>query len=63
MGGPEVFAALKAIDPAVKFLIYSGYSNSNLDSIDVLLKHGVSGFIQKPFSAEDISVAIKKALS
>ncbi len=63
MGGPEVFATLKTIDPAVKVLLYSGYSNSSLVGIDELLKRGVSGFIQKPFSAEDISVAIKKALS
>ena len=62
MGGPEVFAALKTIDPAVKVLLYSGYSNSSLDSIDVLLKRGVAGFVQKPFSAEEISIAIKKAL-
>jgi len=63
MGGPEVFAALKAIDPAVKVLLYSGYSNNSLAGIDELLKRGVSGFIQKPFSAEDISIAIKTALS
>jgi PAS domain S-box-containing protein len=63
MGGPEVFAALKAIDPAVKVLLYSGYSNSSLEGIDKLLARGVAGFIQKPFSAEDISVAIKNAMS
>jgi PAS domain S-box-containing protein len=63
MGGPEVFTALKTIDPAVKVLLYSGYSNSSLDGIDALLKRGVKGFIQKPFTAEDISIAIKKALS
>ncbi|MEK6744731.1 MAG: ATP-binding protein [Nitrospirota bacterium] len=63
MGGPEVFTALKTIDPAAKVLLYSGYSNSSLDGIDELLKRGVAGFIQKPFSTEDISLAIKKALS
>lgn len=63
MGGPEVFAALKNIDPRVKVLLYSGYSNSSLKGIDDLLKRGVAGFIQKPFSSEDISIAIKKALS
>jgi len=63
MSGPEVFAELKAIEPAVKVLLYSGYSNSSLDSIDELMKRGVSGFIQKPFTAEDISAAIKNALS
>jgi PAS domain S-box-containing protein len=63
MGGPEVFAALKTMDPAVKVLLYSGYSNSSHEGIDELLARGVAGFIQKPFTAEDISVAIKKALS
>lgn len=63
IGGPEVFAALKTIDPRVKVLLYSGYGNSSLDGINELLKRGVAGFIQKPFSAEDISIAIRKALS
>jgi PAS domain S-box-containing protein len=62
MGGPQVFAALKTIDPAVKVLLYSGYSSNHV-GIDELLRRGVVGFIQKPFSAEDISIAIKKALS
>jgi two-component system cell cycle sensor histidine kinase/response regulator CckA len=63
MSGSAVFAALKNIDPAVNVLLYSGYSNSSLAGIDDLLTRGVAGFIQKPFSAQDISVAIKKALS
>jgi two-component system, cell cycle sensor histidine kinase and response regulator CckA len=63
MSGPAVFAALKDIDPAVKVLLYSGYSNSSLAGIDELLMRGVAGFIQKPFSAQDIGIAIKKALS
>jgi PAS domain S-box-containing protein len=63
MGGPEVFTALKAIDPAVKVLLYSGYSNSSLEGIDELIARGAAGFIQKPFSAEDISVAIRNAMS
>lgn len=63
MGGPEVFAALKTIDPAVKVLLYSGYSNSSIGGIDELLKRGAAGFIQKPFSAEDISITIKQAMS
>ncbi len=63
MSGSAVFAALKNFDPAVKILLYSGYSNSSLAGIDDLLTRGAVGFIQKPFSAQDISVAIKKALS
>ncbi len=63
MSGPAVFSALKTIDPAVNVLLFSGYSNSSLAGIDELLTRGAAGFIQKPFSAQDISVAIKKALS
>ncbi len=63
MGGEEVFQALKEIRPDAKVLLCSGYSSNGFAGIDRLLKDGASGFIQKPFSRQNIALAIKKVLS
>ena len=63
MGGSEVFHALRTIEPQVRILLYSGYSHNNFAGINELLKQGAVGFIQKPFSSEEIGLAIKKALT
>ena len=53
MGGGETYDRLKEIDPQVKVLLSSGYS---LDGqATEILKRGCDGFIQKPFSMEDLS--------
>ena len=54
--------ALRTIDPAVRVLLCSGYSQNGFAGIDELLRRGALGFIQKPFSRQNIGVAIKKAL-
>ncbi len=63
MGGNEVFSVLKTIKPDVKILLCSGYSSSGFAGIDRLLQSGASGFVQKPFSRQNIALAIKNALS
>ncbi|MDA8079330.1 MAG: response regulator [Nitrospiraceae bacterium] len=63
MSGTEVFQALRTINPAVKILLCSGYSQNGFAGIDELLRRGAAGFIQKPFSRQNIGIAIKKALS
>ena len=63
MGGNEVFHALKAINKNAVILLYSGYNHNNFAGIDDLLKSGAAGFFQKPFSSQDIGIAIKNALS
>ena len=63
MAGNEVFAALKTINPGVRVLLYSGYSNNNFAGINQLLHTGAVGFIQKPFSVQEIGMAIRNALS
>jgi len=63
MGGTEVFHALRTINRNVKILLYSGYGHTNFAGIDELLKRGANGFIQKPFSDQDIGIAIKNVLS
>jgi CheY-like chemotaxis protein len=60
MGGSEVFDALKAINPAVKVILSSGYSlNGQATNI---LSRGCNGFIQKPFSLVDLSRKIRETL-
>jgi PAS domain S-box-containing protein len=63
MGGSEVFRSLRTIDPDARILLYSGYTHESFEGIDALLKQGAAGFIQKPFSHQDIGLAIKKILS
>jgi PAS domain S-box-containing protein len=62
MGGNEVFHSLRTIDAAVRVLLYSGYSHNNFAGISELLNHGAAGFVQKPFTSQDLGSAIRKAL-
>ncbi|HEX9860844.1 MAG TPA: response regulator, partial [Nitrospirota bacterium] len=63
MGGNEVFHALRTINQNAKVLLYSGYSHNNFAGINQLLEHGAAGFVQKPFTLQDLGTAIRKALS
>jgi len=60
MGGSEAFDKLKAMNPAVRVLLSSGYSLNGQAS--QIMKRGCDGFIQKPFSLEQISKKIRKIL-
>jgi nitrogen-specific signal transduction histidine kinase/CheY-like chemotaxis protein len=61
MGGGAVYDQMKAIDPAVKVLLSSGYS---LDGQAAeIMKRGCKGFIQKPFSMEQLALKVKDTLS
>ena len=60
MDGGEVYSRMKGINSRVKVLLSSGYS------IDVQgsekLKRGCDGFIQKPFSLEEMSQKVREVL-
>ena len=61
MRGDEVFDRLKAIDMDVKVILASGYSiNSRAED---LLSRGCLAFIQKPYKLNDLSEAVRKALT
>jgi len=60
MGGEETYDALKEIDPTVKVLLSSGYSIDG-KAKDILEK-GCDGFIQKPFTVEELSKKIREIL-
>jgi PAS domain S-box-containing protein len=53
MGGGEVYDKIKAMRPKVKVLLSSGYSVDG-QAIE-LLERGCDGFMQKPFTMEELS--------
>ena len=61
MGGGEVFDRLKAIDPAVKVLLSSGYSINGKAS--EIIDRGCVGFIQKPFNLAQLSEKMQSVLA
>jgi PAS domain S-box-containing protein len=60
MDGAEAFRAIRAFDPDAKVLLASGYSING--AAQTLLAEGVKGFLQKPFSREEMLRAIAEAL-
>ena len=60
MGGGEVYEKIKAIKPDIKVLLASGYSVDG-QAIE-LLERGCDGFIQKPFTMEELSAKIQQIM-
>lgn len=60
MGGGEIYDRLKEIDGDVKVLLSSGYSIDG--QAKMIIDRGCNGFIQKPFSFNELSIKIKDAL-
>ena len=61
MNGGEMFGRLKKINPGVRVLLASGYSMDG--QAQEILKLGCKGFIQKPFTLNELSEKIRDALS
>jgi signal transduction histidine kinase/CheY-like chemotaxis protein len=61
MGGREVYDQIKMINPDVKVLLASGYSVDG-QAIE-LLERGCDGFMQKPFTVEELSGKIEQILN
>jgi len=60
MSGKETYEALKALNSRVKILLSSGYSMK--DQTTRILENGCDGFIQKPFSINDLSRKLREIL-
>ncbi|MCF8067139.1 MAG: PAS domain S-box protein [Desulfobacterales bacterium] len=60
MDGKDTFIALNYINPDIKVLIVSGYSNQN--AIQELLIRGAVGFLQKPYTLDELSAQAGLAL-
>ncbi len=60
MGGLKTYERLKELDPGVKVLLSSGYSRDG--QAEEILTRGCNGFIQKPFSLQDLSLKIREII-
>lgn len=60
MGGRETLLKLREIDPAVRVLISTGYSNKNSDLADLI--DLADGFLQKPYQTEELGRALRSVL-
>lgn len=61
MNGKETFLALQKINPQVKVILASGFSVDK--DAQAILDKGVMGFIQKPFTANELGDAIAEVLA
>ena len=61
VGGGKVYDKIKAINPDVKVLLSSGYSVDG-QAIE-LLECGCDGFMQKPFTMEELSGRVEQVLN
>ena len=60
MGGGDVYDRMKGIEEGVNVLLSSGYSING--QAKEIMNRGCRGFIQKPFSLNELSIKIKEAL-
>jgi PAS domain S-box-containing protein len=61
LSGEEVFPILKEIDPDVRVLIASGFTQNR--SAEAVLDGGALGFLAKPFLVDELSREIARCLS
>lgn len=60
MGGYQTLSEMRAIHPAVKAIITSGYALD--EEVQRILGLGAVGFVQKPFRVAEISMELARAL-
>lgn len=60
MGGKETLDKLQAIDPNVKAIVSSGYSNDPI--LSNYKKYGFSGVVTKPFNLQNLGETLKSVL-
>jgi PAS domain S-box-containing protein len=60
MGGKETYARLKAIDPEVRIIISTGYSNKGFDFLPS--GDSSSAFLQKPYQLEELSRVLRAVM-
>ena len=59
MGGLETMAVLRRIDPLVKAIISSGYTNDPVMSD--YKQHGFCGFVAKPYKFDELAEVLNMA--
>ncbi len=61
INGRETYMRIKDLNPDQKALIVTGYSTSN--DVEKTIQAGAAGFINKPYSIEDLEKAIDQVLN
>ncbi len=59
LSGPEVFAELRALDPEVRVVLSSGYSE--LEATRRFEGNGLAGFLPKPYTISELIESVKAA--
>ena len=60
MSGDQVYKELRKIDPNARVLVISGYTSE--ESLRSILDHGGLGYIQKPFTIEELARQVRTCL-
>ncbi len=60
MGGPETFRRLRALRPELPILMMSGYTEQVVAPQFSTSGPGITGFLQKPFLAEDLIAVLRR---
>jgi len=60
MGGEEAIKKLRELDPEIKAIVSSGYSNAPI--ISQFQEYGFSGVIPKPYEVKDLSEVLQKVI-
>jgi PAS domain S-box-containing protein len=60
MGGKEALSELLSVDPYVKAVVASGYTDDPI--IDNFKEHGFKGAVVKPYKMEELDEALKKLI-
>jgi CheY-like chemotaxis protein len=61
MGGPETFRRLRSLRPELPIIMMSGYTEQVVSSqFNNGSGPGITGFLQKPFVAEDLIAILKQ---
>jgi DNA-binding NarL/FixJ family response regulator len=60
MGAVDLIPALRALNPAIKVLVATGYAPDDIQHD--LDSSGVVGYIQKPFCQADLAAAVRAAI-
>jgi len=61
MGGREAIQKLREVDPQVKAIVSSGYSNDPV--MAEFRQHGFRGFVAKPYKIQELSQAVHRAIN
>lgn len=60
MSGKDAYSEIKKIAPDVKVLLASGFRQD--ERVEAMLKLGINGFIQKPYTLKSLSKAIHRVI-